>query len=417
MDEIIKGESSAIVVKEEPTLGAQNILIEIDDILLRFLRDLEVGSLLSLSELVSLASRFECEQCQEVFYSSSLFQQHSLGHVDTKLTVDDKERVEVEDKNVMSHPLDTQRDKGEEKFESQPNPMLMRKESANVIPHGAGWEENTLETKPKKTLKKINIKKTRKTKLKMTSEGLILCDLCPGTFKDLVTFKHHKRVHKLREEKDITGIPKFEFCPDCNYCIPANSTLARHRLFNHDVIKKCPECDLTFDNTEDLKVHERKAHYRVKYYQKISCEICGAEMAKNNLKEHKRRMHGDPNEVKTHICDQCGRGFSSHSKMLRHRVLHWEKKFICTFPGCDKAFHFEKGRSSLEEHFNDIHMNIRPFSCDICGSTFAANRNLIKHRLIHSEERNKICPYCSKGFKQEATLYRHKKSCHLNPEK
>ena len=48
MGEVVKGESLSLVVKEEPSLGAQNILIEIDDILLKFLRDLEVGSLLSL---------------------------------------------------------------------------------------------------------------------------------------------------------------------------------------------------------------------------------------------------------------------------------------------------------------------------------------------------------------------------------
>ena len=415
MGEVVKGESLSLVVKEEPSLGAQNILIEIDDILLKFLRDLEVGSLLSLSELLSLASRFECPECQEVFYSSSLYQQHALSHVETKMAVDDKGRVE-EDNTVISQPntLNNTVDKSEEKKSLKS--VILRTGSANVIPFGTESEEDLPEIKPKKP-RKIKKDKRRKTPIQMTPEGLILCDLCPGTFKDMVTYKHHRRVHKMREERDVTGIPKFEFCPDCNYCIPANTTLERHRLFNHDVIKKCMECEMTFDNTEDLKTHERKAHFRMKYYQKISCEICGAEMAKNNLKEHKRRMHGDPSEVKTHICDQCGKGFAAHSKMLRHRVLHWEKKFVCSVPGCEKAFHFEKGRSSLEEHFNDVHLNIRPYSCDICGANFTTNQNLIKHRLIHSDERNKICPFCNKGFKQEATLYRHKKSCHLNPDK
>ena len=396
MSEVVKGESLNLVVKEEPSLGAQNILIEIDDILLKFLRDLEVGSLLSLSELLSLASRMECPECPEVFYSSSLYQQHALGHVETKMAVDDKGRMNAHTEKKGLHSV------------------IVRNGSANVIPYGTESEEDLPKSKPRKLRKK---KLKKKTKIKMTPEGLILCELCPGTFKDMVTYKHHRRVHKLREERDVMGMPKFEFCPDCNYCIPANTTLARHRLFNHDIVKKCMECEMTFDNTGDLKAHERKAHFRMKYYQKISCEICGAEMAKNNLKEHKRRMHGDPNEIKTHICDQCGKGFAAHSKMLRHRVLHWEKKFLCSVPGCDKAFHFEKGRSSLEEHFNDVHLNIRPYSCEVCGSNFTSNRNLVKHRLIHSEERNKICPFCNKGFKQEATLYRHKKSCHLNPDK
>ena len=60
--------------------GEINILIEIDQNLWTFLRTFEVGSILSLSELISLATKHSCDQCGEVFFSSTLFQGHLASH-------------------------------------------------------------------------------------------------------------------------------------------------------------------------------------------------------------------------------------------------------------------------------------------------------------------------------------------------
>ena len=58
-----------------------NIVIELDESIWNFLRTLEVGSLLSVSELVSLATKYTCDQCGDVFFSSTLFQEHLKSHV------------------------------------------------------------------------------------------------------------------------------------------------------------------------------------------------------------------------------------------------------------------------------------------------------------------------------------------------
>ena len=103
MGEIVKTEDHLFSVKEEPLTETTNILIEIDEVLMQFLGSLEVGSLLSLSELLSLASRTECEHCDEVFYSSSLYQQHQEAHGETKPVIstekDDMDHDEFDDKN------------------------------------------------------------------------------------------------------------------------------------------------------------------------------------------------------------------------------------------------------------------------------------------------------------------------------
>ena len=60
----------------------QDILIEIDASLQRFLETLEIGSILSLSEIVNQATKYNCEHCKDVFYSSSIYNVHLLSHVE-----------------------------------------------------------------------------------------------------------------------------------------------------------------------------------------------------------------------------------------------------------------------------------------------------------------------------------------------
>ena len=83
-------------VKTEVTAGVQSILIEIDEPLLRFLATLELGSLLSLSELLSLATKYDCEHCEETFYSGSLFKEHlSSSHVQKTDAIEDEDEKKV----------------------------------------------------------------------------------------------------------------------------------------------------------------------------------------------------------------------------------------------------------------------------------------------------------------------------------
>ena len=83
-------------VKTEVTAGVQSILIEIDEPLLRFLATLELGSLLSLSELLSLATKYDCEHCEETFYSGSLFKEHlSSSHVQKTDAIEDEDEKKI----------------------------------------------------------------------------------------------------------------------------------------------------------------------------------------------------------------------------------------------------------------------------------------------------------------------------------
>ena len=106
----MKTEDHLFSVKEEPLTEAKNILIEIDEVLMNFLDALEVGSLLSLSELLSLASRTECQHCDEVFYSNSLYQQHQGLHGETKPIVSQKDDEDPDELAFLHEPDDKNED-------------------------------------------------------------------------------------------------------------------------------------------------------------------------------------------------------------------------------------------------------------------------------------------------------------------
>ena len=66
-----------------------NIVIEIDENIASYLKTLSPGCLLSVSELLSLATKLSCDTCSATFYSRTLLQ----GHLDTHHRDDDSGSV------------------------------------------------------------------------------------------------------------------------------------------------------------------------------------------------------------------------------------------------------------------------------------------------------------------------------------
>ena len=86
------------------------------------------------------------------------------------------------------------------------------------------------------------------------------------------------------------------------------------------------------------------------------------------------------------------------------------KKYLCEFPGCEKAY----SRPSLLEQHLQTHYNYRPFKCDFpdCEETFARKDHLERHKLKHVSEEEKPfhCSFCGKGVNSSQHLKRHEKT-------
>ncbi|XP_053578001.1 zinc finger protein OZF [Bombina bombina] len=108
--------------------------------------------------------------------------------------------------------------------------------------------------------------------------------------------------------------------------------------------------------------------------------------------------------MKSFICSQCGKMFSSKSNLNSHERTHeGGKPFIC--PECNRRFSL---KGSLVRHLR-IHTGKKPFECSECGKCFNRSANLVTHKRIHSGEKPYSCSECGKNFGHKANLILHEK--------
>ncbi|KAM6965783.1 uncharacterized protein LKV04_018288 [Tautogolabrus adspersus] len=105
---------------------------------------------------------------------------------------------------------------------------------------------------------------------------------------------------------------------------------------------------------------------------------------------------------RTCFCDICGKTFDNDRNLHRHKKMHTGvEDFTCQ--ECGKTFH----RSDhLIVHVR-THSGEKPYHCDVCGKAFSQSQNLTIHKRSHSGERPYHCVHCGKLFNTSSLLKIH----------
>ena len=85
------------------------------------------------------------------------------------------------------------------------------------------------------------------------------------------------------------------------------------------------------------------------------------------------------------------------------------KSYYCSFEWCGKKFQSINAR---RVHERSVHLNEKPFQCQICLKKFAHKSDAKKHLHVHSGVKPYICLTCKKSFSQSSNLFTHIRKQH-----
>lgn len=134
--------------------------------------------------------------------------------------------------------------------------------------------------------------------------------------------------------------------------------------------------------------------------QKIPCKLCDRFTV--NMDMHMRQFH---------LCIFCGETYRELKELINHKLSNHrgQRKYVCEHDECDKAFY---DVTSLRDHTNVHHRNLKMFLCDICAKSFGTRKHLRQHLLSHGEKTFK-CKFCEAKFATTTGRLQHEKWNHL----
>ncbi|XP_061193318.1 zinc finger protein 852-like [Saccostrea echinata] len=179
------------------------------------------------------------------------------------------------------------------------------------------------------------------------------CKYCGKMFEDVwETKKHMQKEHLEQLKKEFT-------CNICHKTFSQKQELRNHKFAAHGSKRKftCEECGRHFNHLSTLESH-RKVHTGVD--RSYVCEICGKRFPRRNTMRH-ARMHSQTKEFK---CPSCDKSFNEKDQLQKHLRLHTgEKPYRCRH--CPKAFnHNVSLKAHVKKYHPDVH-NTESDSMDV----------------------------------------------------
>ena len=408
----------------------KDIVIEVDEKILKFISSFQIGSILSLEVLVGLANKYECEKCTATFYSKNLFWEHGEVHTSNTVNVeqlikDDDEAGEEENKIVTD--INNESDKGEgAKILDDSKHFVAQDEAKDQkldlpfkcdICHKAFPRQSWLvrhrfshrkcDKKEYSCFHCANTYASRHAKYSytkhidrlITAEEERVCDTC-GFMANTVKFlQTHKQVKHL-------GLKLFKCeAEGCDKEFSMNKYLIKHKMIhNTDTSYQCSECGFTTYLKKNLHKHNMRQHVE-KLTLNLNCEDCDYFAPnKDQLRRHKRNYHsGNINE-----CSQCDKKYHDRGRYLSHiKRDHEGVRYKCEI--CDQEFTL---KHTLETHIKRTHEGLK-FKCENCDHEATSKRALRWHNKKLHEINPFSCDMCTFVGSSYPFLNSHKNKVHI----
>ncbi|XP_051632109.1 zinc finger protein 135-like, partial [Manacus candei] len=195
------------------------------------------------------------------------------------------------------------------------------------------------------------------------------CELCGKTFSSDSSLRRHLQGHR----SGPPGAAPFS-CYRCRSPFWCGGALRDHlggppcRRRPH----KCRSCPKRFASSRALREHRRRHRERDGdgTGPGFGCGECGKRLSSRSSLETHRRIHTGE---RPYPCPDCGRGFMGSKSLSKHRKSRHGGGFVCG--ECGKSL---SSGPALVTH-RRIHTGERPFACPDCGRGFMATKSLAKH--------------------------------------
>ncbi|XP_055531951.1 gastrula zinc finger protein XlCGF46.1-like [Wyeomyia smithii] len=236
-------------------------------------------------------------------------------------------------------------------------------------------------------------------------EGLkpAVCEICDKSFSKWTYLKQHRQtVHAPVEAKE--RIP----CevPGCEKTFAMKHHLKFHLTKKHTGSglnpkwrHMCEQCGKTFTTVANLRIHKYSHGGKMPF----ACNLCGRRMESNfKLKIHMMRHKG----IKEHSCPICGMKKTTITELKTHMNTHTrEKKYPCET--CGMVFY---SIGNKQRHVRIVHQGVKAYSCTFCEQSFGKAETLKHHVMTHTGEKPHVCDLCGKRFIQPTALQTHKRT-------
>ncbi|GFR58235.1 zinc finger protein 26 [Elysia marginata] len=266
-----------------------------------------------------------------------------------------------------------------------------------------------------------NLSELKKHMVNHTGEHMYKCCKCSKTFAHLSGWRSHMGVHRS------AGRIR---CSCCSQSFPSRAALSEHKMALLEI--KCGLCGQVFPNRASRAIHFKSEHGDTI----LRCHICTRmystqrELEEHTAKHTKNRRKQCPvcgqmvtnlnNHILTHkpleemseadvwMCDKCPRKFRTKSTLLNHiKTNHSETRSKCHL--CSQSFKNYKG---LYRHLNNVHSDLMPYQCEVCGKRCKLKSNLKIHMRVHSSVKMFPCQLCDQAFNYKSSLEGHLRSKH-----